>query len=77
MPDIPNLLEFPETADTLEDRLITAFMQETDATRLERLQGLMERFRICRLIIEKLGSEQYLKKVLPQLMDIIENELNR
>lgn len=69
--------EFPDEAENLEDRLIAAFMQETDAVRLERLQDLMNCLRICRLIIEKLGSEQHLKRILPQLMDVIENELNR
>jgi len=75
--DIPYYLEFPKEAEQLEDRLIAAFMQETEAARLERLQDLMERLRICRLMIEQLFSEQHLKKTLPQLMDIIENELSR
>ncbi len=74
---MPPFMEFPEKAENLEDRLIAAFMQETDTVRLERLQALMERLRIGRLIIEKLGSEQYLKRDLPQLMDIIEKELTR
>ena len=77
MNDIPYYLEFPKEAEQLEDRLIAAFMQETEAARLERLQDLMERLRICRLMIEQLFSEQHLKKTLPQLMDIIENELSR
>ncbi|MFP4446854.1 MAG: hypothetical protein ACLFPD_11485 [Desulfosudaceae bacterium] len=77
MNDIPCFLEFPKEAEQLEDRLIAAFMQETEAARLERLQDLMERLRICRIMIEQLISEPHLKKKLPQLMDIIENELSR